>query len=60
MKTPQELKTAFPGQAAKFLDRPEDQYDAAHLQAALLNALREIDHLKREVTRLREQPVATQ
>lgn len=48
MKTPQELRIANAGQAAKFLEQ-SDQYTVAHLQAALINALRRIDALERRV-----------
>lgn len=54
MKTPQELRTASPGQAAKFFDDPNHQYEPIHLQAALANALRQIELLKRDVAELRQ------
>ncbi len=53
MKTPQELRTANPGQAAKFLDDPKHKYEPEHLQAALANALRRIDLLQRDVEALK-------
>jgi hypothetical protein len=55
MKTAQELRTGSIGQVAKFLGDPKNQYDAEHLQAAMWNALREINRLKQKVAQLQGQ-----
>jgi len=39
----------------KFLGEPKDQYDPEHLQAALWNLGREVDHQRREMAQLREE-----
>jgi hypothetical protein len=49
--TPDELRRAHPGQAAKFLDRGKD-ISQEHLQKALSNAMKRIDELERQLASL--------